>query len=157
MPEIPATRSPDPSKSSPQPHDPSTPSPESHDPPIPREGSQSPAPVTQGRPRLKILIPLVLSVLGVALGLAAYFVVYPSPETGIPIPTYSKIHIETSVPIGTVVVNMYQGIIRVAVVLPDGAHIPPAKAKEDIRIELPNGANFYNCSDCLDGQGPDFF
>jgi hypothetical protein len=114
--------------------------------------------MTQGRPRLKkILIPLVLSVLGVALGLVAYFVVYPSPETGIPVPTYSKINIETSVPIETVVVNIYPGRISVAVVLPDGAHIPPANTKEDIRIELPNGANFYNCSDCLDFQGPAAF
>lgn len=148
MPEIPVTPSPDPPKSSPQPHDP----------PIQREGSQSPAPVTQGRRRLKkIFIPLVLSGLGLGLGLVAYFLVYPSPETGIPVPAYSKIYIETSVPILLASAIIDQGRIRVVVVLPEGAHAPPANAKEDIRIELPNGASFHNCSGCADYQSSSLF
>jgi hypothetical protein len=87
----------------------------------------------------------------------AYFVVYPSPETGIPVPAYSKIYIETSVPISLASVIIDQGRITVVVVLPEGAHTPPANAKEDIRIELPNGASFHNCSDCVDYQSSAVF
>jgi hypothetical protein len=145
MPEVPATPSPDPP----------SPSPEPHGRPTSPEGSQSPVPAAHGRPRLKkILIPLVLFALGVVLSLVAYFVIYPSPETGIPAPAYSQIYVEMSVPIGSVVVNIYQGGIGVRVLLPNGAPMPPTNANEEILIFLPSGANFYNCQppDCVNSE-----
>ena len=145
MPEVPATPSPDPP----------TPSPVLHGRPTSPEGSQSPVPAVHGRPRLKkILVPLVLFALGVVLGLAAYFVIYPSPETGIPAPAYSQIHVETSVPVQFLAVNIYQGRIEVRVTLSNAAPIPPADAKGDIEVDLPSGADFYNCqpSDCINSE-----
>lgn len=144
MPEVPATPSPDPP----------TPSPESHGRPTSPEGSQSPVPAMHGRPRLKkILIPLVLSVLGVALGLWAYFAIYRSPETGIPVPAYSQIHVETPAPVQFLAVNIYQGRIEVRVTLSAAAPIPPADVKGDVEVDLPNGADFYNCPDCVNSEG----
>jgi len=106
---------------------------------------------------MKVLIPLVLFTLGVLLALVGYFVVYPSPETGIPAPSYSHITIETSVPIESIGVGIDKidgatgsvGKINVAVFLPDGASIPTARAEENITLQLPSGADFYNCPDCI--------
>ena len=141
---------------------PTTPNPEPHSPPTPPEGSQPPAPAAHGRPRLrKILTPLVLSALGVLLGLVAYFVVYPSPETGIPAPSYSRISIDTSVPISSMGVSIDQvtdsvGRITVSLLLPPGVSIPPASAKNDITVELPTGADFYNCEECVNVPPVDY-
>jgi hypothetical protein len=96
----------------------------------------------------------VALVLGVALGLGAYFAIYPSPETGIPVPAYSQIHVETPVPVQFLAVSIYQGRIEVRVTLSDAAPIPPADAKGDIELDLPSGADFYNCPDCVNSDGP---
>lgn len=118
--------------------------------------------MTRGRPWLKkVLIPLVLFGLGVLLALVGYFKVYPAPETGIPVPSYSHIIIDTSVPIQVVSVRISKvheatgsvGKISVFVFLPDDAPIPPAGAKENITVELPIGADFSNCPDCINDYG----
>ncbi len=130
---------------------PATPSPESHSRAASPEGSQPPAPAPHDRSRLKkILTPLVLFAMGVLLGLVAYFVVYPSPETGISAPPYAHIEIVTSVPVSTVAVGMGQvthGVakINVLVNLANGVSPPPAGAEELIGVALPVGTTFYDC------------
>ena len=138
-------------------------SPESHEPPVSPQVSQLSAPMTHGRPRLKkLLIPLVLFALGVLLAVLGYFVVYPTPETGIPSPSYSHITIATSVPIRSVAVRIGKvdeatgsvSNFSVWVFLPDDASIPPVKSKEALTVQLPTGADFHDCASCVNDFWP---
>lgn len=48
------------------------------------------------------------------------------------------------------------GRITVSLLLPPGVSIPPASAKNDITVELPTGADFYNCEECVNVPPVDY-
>jgi hypothetical protein len=69
---------------------------------------RSRSPVVQGRSKGKIIFAVFLVASGVVLAFLAYFVVYPTPETGIPYPISSQLRIGTSAPIKLFVIDVKQ-------------------------------------------------
>jgi hypothetical protein len=100
----------------------------------------------------KILTPLALFILGVFLGLVAFFVVYPAPETGIPAPNYSSLSINTNAAIYSVVYSVVQispGTAELQVSMREQFGIAgrssTALATPTVQVILPLGFTFQNC------------
>lgn len=118
----------------------------------PSEGSQASASAAHGRSRLKkFLTPLVLFALGVTPGLVAFFVVYPSPETGIPLPDYPSLEISTNEAIYRVVYSVIQVPPATAeLVISVRQQVLPSKYSGKlitpiVTVTLPLGFTFRDC------------
>ena len=118
--------------------------------PDPRPRGDQPSPAAAGRRsrRKKIVTPLVLAVLGLAM-LAIAFAVYPkTPEA--PTPGYSELIITSAVPINYVQYDAYQvaadkAKISVSVVLPASVRARLPTGATTVQVWLPIGDAFTRC------------
>lgn len=133
MPDTPTAQSPTPEGPLPGPKD--------NPPPLPAADKPS--------RRVKILTPLVLAILGLALFLLA-IILYPS-ATGVRTPLYSRLGISTKFPIallGLSVVQISPGVaeMKITVKLPANVAAPPAGAPPAGLVVAPAlGTVFRNC------------
>jgi hypothetical protein len=97
--------------------------------------------------RKKIVTPIVLAVVGVALGIMAV-VLYPS-RTQLPAPTYSVLHLYSKLPVATITYQVYQvspatAEMRISVLLASTPNAP-AGAQGSLRVFPPIGITFHPC------------
>jgi hypothetical protein len=99
------------------------------------------------RLRKKILTPVILAVVGIALGIIA-LVLYPS-RTQLPTPTYSTLHLLSHLSAESVTYQVYQvspvtAEIRISVLL-SSDKIPPANPQAELVFFPPLGTTFLHC------------
>lgn len=131
------------------PETPTAQSPAPESPPPGPEGDPPPLPAAGKRSRRKVLTPLALAVLGLALFLLA-IILYP-PATGVRAPPYSRLGISAKFPIALIGLNVLQvsptvAEMKIDVKLPAGVAAPPAGAPPaELVVAPPLGTVFRNC------------
>ena len=112
-------------------------------PPAPAQGKPEPLPTTKKRLRKKVLTPLVLGILGLALLLGAFFL-YPR-ITELPTPAYTELDLTTTASINTIFYVVHTSLVPVKIDV--GVLLSPGQraAPTTLTIWLPIGLRFADC------------